>query len=274
MKNTNIVSKLKASDPKCLAPWDLLLKWLLPCTLLPLLTGCIEEAVAPSVNATHVVNDLRQSAICFTSLDRTIPPLITQGVTLEPAGRIFAGFETLYTAGAEPFACNRLHRSRGQGLFLFDLSSLRKEHGSESYRAAILEISSFEPHGEIHITEATPWGLGFGEGWIGGSATLTSCGFKVKAITDNWRLVTPSSSSLVATRELARPRNATFVVPMTRPVSMDVSAEIRELWNRGSVGGEIFGFSIESVGIGMDFSSSNRCAGFFTVRLRTFLETD
>ena len=274
MTNTKNELNLTDIDLGSLAQLSPLFKRLLPYILVLLIAGCSEIAVTPSVNTTHVVSDRRQSdASCATSLDRTIPPVVTSGVTLEPTGRVFSGFETRYVSGADPFPCNRLHRSRGQGLFLFDLVSIR-DRVLGPPGSAVLEISSFAPQGEFHITEAQPWGI---NGWIGSPGSIhTTCSFKVSAITENWRFATPpiSISSLATTRELASTRNTTFTAPMNRTFALNVSPEILEMWTRGSVGGEVFGFSIEPVGIPMDFSSSNRCAGYFTMRLRLFFGTD
>jgi hypothetical protein len=183
-----------------------------------------------------------------------------------------AGYDTHWAPGAPPFACDRLQLAVGQGVINFDILGLRSRRPALPlpFRGALLEISNFVPiGGDVRVVENEPWGLPAGTGWLGSSGRVrTQCSFKVKAVTENWDAGAAGwRQPQLATRELAEPTHTIITAPLSGVVEINVSAEVGAALASGING---HGFSIEPVGIGMDFKSTSHCAGLFTVRLRTF----
>lgn len=237
-----------------------------------ILTACQEEAIVTNTHTTRGRIQERQSDICGLTINRS--PLFNVIPMVDPAGptQVLAGFDTHWMPGAPPIACNRLQLSVAQGVVNFDVAALRRRSPAlpTPFRGALLEISNFVPvGGNINVIENVPWGLPFGTGWLGSVGRVhTECSFKVKAVTESWVAGSAGwGQPVLATRELSHPSRTNFSVPIRDAVSIDVGPEVGAALASGLNGN---GFSIEPVGIGMDFQSTSHCVGLFTVRLRTF----
>jgi hypothetical protein len=233
------------------------------------LAACEERIMVPQFFTTLLRNNTLESAVC-TGLNR----VGIAGVSLpapDPAGRILAGYTTTFAPGAPPFACDRLHQSTQQGVFRFNVASLR---GSvpEPYRGAVLEILSFTPVGRgINIIDAEPWGLGFGEGWISSSVPRNTCQFKVFRANQSWASGTAGwGRPTISTQNLAVGRG-TFTAPVSTTVAFDVSQEVGQ-WFRGER--SELGFVIMPDDSSINSKASNSCVGLFSVRLRAFFGED
>jgi hypothetical protein len=237
-----------------------------------LLAGCQEEVIVNNTHTTRGHISERQSDVCSLTLNRGV--LFSTVPLVDPAGptQVLAGFDTHWSPGSPPFACDRLQQAVGQGAINFDVAALRRRSPAlpVPFRGALLEISNFVPvAGNVNVIENEPWGLSFGTGWLGSRGRVhTECTFKVKAITESWAAGAAGwAQPLLATHELTQPARSIFTVPRSGVVDIDVSAEVGAALASGVNGN---GFSIEPVGIGMDFKSTSHCSGLFTVRLRTF----
>ncbi|HIK05509.1 MAG TPA: hypothetical protein IGS40_12490 [Trichormus sp. M33_DOE_039] len=251
-------------------------KWIKQVVLIAIsttLVACEERILVPQSWTTLLGIARKQSGACsiFPSLDRTG----FGGLSLsapDSAGRILAGYTTTFAPGTPPFACDRLHQFTQQGVFLFNVASLR---GSVPvpFRGAVLEISNFTPVGRgINIIDAEPWGLGFGEGWLGSSVPRNTCQFKVVRANQAWANGTAGGwgRATIATENLATAR-ATFTAPMATNVNLDVSQEVGQ-WFRGDR--PELGFAIMPADSSINAKASNSCVGLFTVRLRAFFGED
>lgn len=236
------------------------------------LSACEEVAQTPQEITTLSQQAKKESGACniFPSLDRVV--ILGSGATLpDPEGRIFAGYTTDFRPGSPPIACDRLHQLTEQGAFRFNVSSLR---GSvpEPYRGAVLEIQRFAPVGRgIQIIDAEPWGLGFGEGWIGSSAPRNTCQFKVVRANQDWAAGAGGRGGAAISTQNLQTSRATFIAPITRTVAFDVSPEVGQ-WFRGER--PELGFVIIPDDRSILSKASNSCVGLFSVRLRAFFGED
>lgn len=237
------------------------------------LAACEERILIPQSFTTLLKNEKKESGVC--SLGTLNRVGIDPGVSLpapDPAARILAGYKTTFTAGAPPIACDRLHQSTEQGVFRFNVVSLR---GSvpEPFRGAVLEILNFIPvSGGIRIIDAQPWNLGFGEGWIGSSTPRNTCQFKVSRANEDWTSGRAGwGKPTISTQNLATGGRTTFTAPMSTTVTLDVSHEVGQ-WFR-TERAEL-GFVIMPDDRGINSKASNSCVGLFSVRLRAFFGED
>jgi hypothetical protein len=239
------------------------------------LAACEERILIPQSFTTLLRNEKKESGVCNfgVTLDRAIAGVGVSTLSApDPAARILAGYKTAFVPGAPPIACDRLYQSTEQGVFRFNVVSLR---GSvpEPFRGAVLEILNFTPvGGGIRIIDAQPWDLGFGQGWIGSSTPRNTCQFKVSRANEDWTSGRAGwGKPTISTQNLATGGRTTFTAPMSTTVTLDVSQEVGQ-WFR-SERAEL-GFVIMPDDRSINSKASNSCVGLFSVRLRAFFGED
>lgn len=230
-------------------------------------SGCAEAIRAPQAGNSLEIFTRRESGVCTNPINTSPLFSILSGRSLDPGGRAFAGFATVFVPGDPPIPCDRLSQVRAQGIFRFDVTTIDAVQ-ADNFVGAYLDILSFEPTAPISVVEGEPWDLGFGEGWLGGTRPpRTNCLFSVHAAAQAW----PPAPTTWGARgpvpinvaDLRRGR-IRFRAPGS-PLTLDVTHEVGQ-WLRGE--SEELGFVIAPADAAIDMKTNSRCAGLFTVQLR------
>lgn len=229
-----------------------------------LLSACREQVFGPPLQTSREeFTELESDVVC--GLNRQPRFRISEQVPHADA-LVLAGFRTIYYPGAQPIACNRLQRSKVQGLVQF--SGTLDPALPAARTNAFLEIVSFEPAVPVSVTEARPWGTGVIGTWSG--ETRSNCRFVVK-----WHSLEretdwapgPTARSLpwIPTVDLASASTSQFWAPLARPVLVNVTEEFRANLQGDQM---LLRLSIEPNDRAIGSQATNDCYGRFAVRLK------
>jgi hypothetical protein len=229
-----------------------------------LLSACREQVLSPPLQTSREeFTELQSDVVCGLNTRPIFS--ISEQVPYADA-RALAGFRSIFYPGPQPVACNRLQRSKVQGLVQF--TGTLDPALPAARTSAFLEIVSFEPAVPVNVTEARPWGTGVVGTWSGD--TRNSCRFEVK-----WHGVGGDTSwspgpavrglPWIPSVDLAAASSSQFWAPLVRPVLVNVTDEFRTNLRGDQI---LLRLSIEPNDRAMISQATNDCYGRFTVRLK------